>query len=221
VSQMTPEDGFRLLYPDEEGVFDITPRGFIDAMRKLRADNRALSERVQRAIGPAVNRALPRRTRHWLEMSGGRKTRFGMLPINPYLAKDVETIRQILGIPDDHVTIQETDPEWRRLSEGAKPGFERNQVEGILVGAWLQVHQGSVVGVPGSWPQLPQRFRTSAISSASIDLNDSGTPSWIGRDSTQHKSESDSDVPVMIAAQRLAERYADPSIVLRLHHHGK
>jgi hypothetical protein len=213
VSEMTPENALQILFPEDDWVFDLTSRGFIEAMRRLRDEDRSLSERVQRAINSYVDHALPRRTLHWSVTSAGRKARFRMLPRNPYLARDVETVRAVLEIPEDHVKLEETDPEWQRLSEGAKQGYERNLVEGVLVGAWLQVHKGSVTGAAGVWPELPTRFRASAISSAAIRLDGSKPPSWLKPDTVQHESKFDSNVPVLVAARRLAERYADSSII--------
>ena len=211
---MTLEDGLRVLYPDTDGVFDLTTLGYVDAMRRLRAEDPLLSERVQRVVSPALDKALPRRSRHWTETSAGTKARFELLSKNPYLANDVRIVRSALGIPDDHVKIRENDEFWRCLSKGAKPGFERRQVEQILVGAWLRIHEESVTGVAEAWPELPERFRASAISTASVDLGGAGTPSWLEPDSTKPKSGSNITSPMLFAARRLAERHGVPSLTL-------
>jgi hypothetical protein len=226
---MNREEALGILYGI--GPRDFTAEGYQEAISNLRTQDPNLARRVERALAPSLEQEIfPLRGRKWYETSQGMRARLYLLPDNPHLERDVETIRAIFGIPSNELQASREHPLWKRMAKLVDAGTLHRAVTGTLAEHWLKVHRRTALGQPiglkpaeedpsGATAETkllsPEAYQSAEIG-AGIDLRRSqavGTrediPDWLQRVPTLGPYPEVS-VPMDRAAAKLVERYRLP-----------
>lgn len=195
---------------------DLTSSGYANAMNKLRRTDTVLARRVERILAPVLERRFfTRRKRKWFETSEGTRVRLALLSQNPYVQTDLKAVREILGIPQDHVTTTKEHPLWYILENDVRPDGIRRVIEGNLTSEWLHIHRMAALELPietGEVELLPVEMRESAVSCARKDLSTEEAPEWLHRfDDTEAGKEKLS--PIDWTARKLVQRHRLPKHV--------
>jgi hypothetical protein len=206
------DDAFQALYGG--GGRDLTAEGYLEALGNLRKADPAAARRAERLLAPLLKeRLFRRRSREWYETSEGTRVRLKLLPGNPHVQADVQTIRGILGIPNGHIKATENDALWKHLAKRFKPQVVKRVVEGNLTGWWIQLHRKSAMGqVIEAEEQelLSSELFQSATASAVVDLTADQVPEWLRQPPLGPPPYHQQAVPLDRAAGRLVERHRLP-----------
>jgi len=208
------EEALQVLYGS--GGRDLTAQGYTEALHKLRKVDAAGARRVERLLGPFLEKKVfPRRGRAWQETSEGARMRVALLPHNPHVQQDALTIRKLLGIPAGQIHAKEDDPGWKQVKALVKPEAIIGQVvEGNLASRWLYFHRQTALGLPiGEEDRhaLPQELEGSAVKSALADLAAEHVPQWLRHPGKMVEKDDSQVTPIDWVAARLAERHKLPS----------
>ena len=206
------EEAFQKLYGDS--FHDLTPCGYIDAIRRLRQVDQAASRQVERILDPFLTRwVFRRRQRSWHETSEGMKARLKLLPDNPHLAADMNIVRKALCIPSDQIQASTDDPAWQRLRPQVAPEKIRQVVDGNIAARWIELHRrAAYTATSGSElaDELPEELRKSAIASGQVDLNGAEWADWMRRPPEGPPPFDCTAPPLHWAAAKLVERHRLP-----------
>jgi hypothetical protein len=93
------EEALNIVFPD--GIRDLTAIGINRRLSELRSSDRALAQRVERALRPLMDILFGGRRLPWHETSRGTAYRLALLPRNLYFHRDVAILRSALGMPED------------------------------------------------------------------------------------------------------------------------
>ena len=205
-------EALHILYGNEGR--DLTPEGYVKAMHQLRRKGAAQARRVERILAPILKERLFRRRQiEWYDTSEGTRVRLLLLPDNPHIQADVDTIRHVLGIPNGHIYVTENDPLWQQLEASVKPEEVRRVVEGNLAGWWLHTHMKVALGQKvdeTDKEMLSAELLESAVLSATHYLRSDSTPDWIRQPVNESIPSISRLAPIEYCASRLAERYNLP-----------
>ena len=206
------DEAFHALYGG--GGRDLTAEGYLKALGNLRKADPAAARRAERLLAPLLReRLFRRRSRAWHDTSEGTRVRLKLLPGNPHVQADVQTIRGVLGIPDGHIKATENDDVWEKVAEWVKPEAVRWVVEGNVAGWWIQLHRMATMGhvFEAEEQELlsPELFQ-SATASAVVDLTADQAPEWLRQAPLGPPPYHQQAVPLDRAAGRLVERHRLP-----------
>lgn len=205
---------------------DLTDENVLAVMERLRKEEPDLAKKLSTSRDPLVNTVVfRRRSRNLHQTSWGTVVRLVLLPDNPHFLKDVKVIREILGIPDDHLQIKSARVKGDSSMDTPSAGSDRDHdlMQPTLIG-WLRMHRqasGSkeiepdplapeVLKVEGPIARVPRQAQQVARKSALIDLAATSSPEWLRRKPEGPGVYQRSTIPIYWAVGRLVERHHLP-----------
>lgn len=194
---------------------NLTPEGYQDALSRLKSIDPALARRVENTLAPFLKETIfQRRKISWVNTSQGVRARLSLLPDNPHVRDDVRTIREALGMPEDHIKLSPGDEFWKEVASRVSLASVRRVVEGNLASAWHFLHNYETTrGVKSDMENggtLTEAMKQSAIRSAHVLLGAKGVPAWLSKPPSGPAPYDQSASPLDWAVGRLLERHKLP-----------
>lgn len=214
---MNRQEAEEILYGEEPR--DFTPDGYLSAISRLRGYDRALANAVERVLKPQLDADLFTRSAiPWQDASRGTGYRIALLGDNPHFLKDVEEIREVLGIPEGQVRSTPGDAVKKGLRKskflGDQPEEELESIaDNVLARRWIRQHERVAEGL--KFDQFVEGLNPDALNAASqsavLDLSKIEGPIWLRAAPPPHpRCGWDANLPLHWAAARLLVHHRLP-----------
>ena len=214
---MNRQEAEEILYGEEPR--DFTPDGYLSAISRLRGYDRALANAVERVLKPQLDADLFARSAiPWQDASRGTAYRIALLGDNPHFLKDVEEIREVLGIPEGQVRSTPGDAVRKGLRKskflGDQPEEELESIaDNVLARRWIRQHERVATGL--DFDQFIVGLKPEALNAASqsavLNLSEVTSPLWLRASPPPHaRCGWDENLPLHWAATRLQVRHRLP-----------
>ena len=217
IKEMEKSEALDILYGEEPR--DLTLDGYLPAISRLRRQDRALANRVERVLKPLLDtEVFPRSGIPWQDASRGTMYRIALLGDNPHFQQDVEVIREVLAIPAGQIRSSPGDTVRTALESShlleVEPEEDLESIaDNVLARRWIRQHERVANGL--EFDQFVQGLNPEALNAASqgavIDLSQIEGPFWLrAAPPTHSRCGWDNNLPLHWAAARLLIRHRLP-----------